>query len=168
MKKEQLIFRVGILTVSDRCYRGESEDLSGPALAERMEEAGYRVTHRGLVPDEQAMIQKQLVEWADSGEMDLILTSGGTGFAPRDITPEATLAVIERATPGLDEMVRVENSHITPMTYLSRAASGIRGKCLIINLPGSKRAVLENIEPLLRVLYHGLALLTKNHTLHET
>ena len=151
--------RVSILTISDRSFLGEREDLSGPLLEEMVEAQGWLISRIGIVPDEMAEISNILKEWSDSGEVDVILTTGGTGFAPRDITPEATLSVIERRAPGLVEAIRTKSLAITPHAMLSRAEAGIRGKVIIINLPGSPKAVKENFEVISPVLSHGVALL---------
>jgi molybdopterin adenylyltransferase len=155
------MIRVGILTVSDRSARGERPDLSGPALvyavAERL--PGATVAATGIVPDEPAAISAWLRDGADALALDLILTTGGTGFAPRDITPEATRSVIERETPGLAEAMRADSLRVTPHAMLSRAVAGIRGRTLIVNLPGSPKAAVENLATLLPVLPHALELL---------
>lgn len=151
--------RVSILTVSDRSFAGEREDLSGPLLEDLVKEQGWLIAQTGIVPDEMAEISKILVEWADSGIVDVILTTGGTGFAPRDITPEATLSIIERRAPGLVEAIRSKSLAITPHAMLSRAEAGIRGKVVIVNLPGSPKAVKENFEVISPVLTHAVALL---------
>lgn len=147
------------MTVSDRSFAGEREDLSGPLLEEMVEAQGWLISRTGIVPDEMAEISNILKEWSDSGEVDVILTTGGTGFAPRDITPEATLSVIERRAPGLVEAIRTKSLAITPHAMLSRAEAGIRGKVIIINLPGSPKAVKENFDVISPVLSHGVALL---------
>jgi len=154
--------RVSILTVSDRSFAGEREDLSGPLLEEMVKEQGWLISQMGIVPDEMAEISKILVDWSDSGNTDVILTTGGTGFAPRDITPEATLSVIERHAPGLVEAIRAKSLAITPHAMLSRAEAGIRGKVIIINLPGSPKAVKENFEVISPVLSHAVALLQES------
>lgn len=152
--------RVGLLTVSDRGARGEYEDRSGPLLAEIVQsKTPWPVSHRAIVPDELDEIADTLRRWCDEG-VNLILTSGGTGFAPRDVTPEATKAVIERETPGIAEALRAESLKITRHAMLSRAVAGIRGQTLIINLPGSPKAVRENMDVLLPILPHALELLT--------
>lgn len=148
-----------ILTISDRSAAGEREDLSGPALVRAVEDAGWRVMQTAVVPDEFQQIVDQLTGWADAGECSLILTTGGTGFSPRDITPEATAAVIEREAPGLAESMRAGSLQITPHAMLSRAAAGIRGKTLIINLPGSPKGALENFRIVAPVLPHAVQLL---------
>jgi molybdenum cofactor synthesis domain-containing protein len=150
---------IGILTISDRGARGEYEDRSGPLIAQIMaDKTAWTVTHQAIVPDELETITATLIQWCDAG-VNLILTSGGTGFAPRDITPEATKQVIERETPGIAEAMRAESLKITRHAMLSRAVAGIRGQTLIINLPGSPKAVRENLEVLLPVLPHALELI---------
>lgn len=152
--------RVGILTISDRGASGETEDKSGPLAASIIgENTGWPVERRSIIPDEYEAIRRTLIEWCDDG-LDLILTSGGTGFAPRDVTPEATRAVIDRDAPGLAEALRAESLKVTRHAMLSRAAAGIRGRTLIINLPGNPKAVRENLDVLLPVLPHALDLLT--------
>ena len=147
-----------IITVSDRCYRGEREDLSGPALAACLREQGFELLPPALVPDEQPRIQAALLA-ACAADAALVLTTGGTGFAPRDVTPEATLAVCEKQVPGIPEAMRAASLQITPRAMLSRAAAGIRGRTLIVNLPGSPRAALENLAPVLPAIAHGLEML---------
>jgi len=155
-----MMIRVAILTVSDRAARGEAEDLSGPAIAQMVQEQlQASIAKRQIVPDEQALIQTALVAWADSGEVDLILTTGGTGFAPRDVTPEATQAVIDRPAPGIAEAMRAASLQVTPHAMLSRAAAGMRGRALIVNLPGSPKSVRENLAVILPVLPHAVELL---------
>lgn len=152
--------QIGILTVSDRGARGDYEDRSGPILADIVHNlTPWQVSHRAIVPDVQAEIAETLIRWCGEG-VNLILTSGGTGFAPRDVTPEATQSVIERAAPGITEALRAESLKITRHAMLSRAVAGIRGQTLIINLPGSPKAVRENMDVLLPILPHALALLT--------
>ena len=152
-------YEAGILTVSDRSYRGEREDGSGPVLQEMLEQAGYKVTARGIVPDEKQMIEEALIQWADEKDLALVITTGGTGFSPRDITPEATEAVCQRMTPGIGEAMRAESLKITPRAILSRATAGIRGGTLIVNLPGSPKAARENLAAVLPALDHGLDML---------
>jgi molybdenum cofactor synthesis domain-containing protein len=151
--------RFGILTISDRSWRGERPDASGPALAETILAQGWQVTETGILPDEAELIGQELAAWADAGRFDVILTTGGTGFAPRDITPEATRAVIERPTPGFDEAMRAASLKIHPHAMLSRALSGIRKRTLIINLPGSPRGAVENLQVLFPALPHAVELL---------
>jgi molybdenum cofactor synthesis domain-containing protein len=150
--------KVGILTVSDKGSRGERADSSGPAIREIIEAAGGEVVRTAIVPDEEEDIRKALLAWSDEG-LDLVLTTGGTGFSPRDRTPEATKAVIERETPGLPEAMRRAGAERTPTAILSRAAAGIRGSTLIINLPGSERAVREGLAAILPALAHGIEIL---------
>ncbi|GJM39943.1 MAG: molybdenum cofactor biosynthesis protein [Ardenticatenaceae bacterium] len=151
--------QVGILTVSDRGSRGEYEDRSGPILAEIIHNrTPWQVSQRAIVPDEVEAIANTLIDWCDAG-VNLIFTSGGTGFAPRDVTPEATKTVIERETPGIAEALRAESLKITRHAMLSRAVAGIRGQSLIINMPGSPKAVRENMDILLPILPHALELL---------
>lgn len=150
---------VGILTVSDRGARGEYEDRSGPLLAALLQErTEWAVDRQNIVPDDEETIAATLVDWCNAG-VHLILTTGGTGFAPRDVTPEATRAVIERETPGIVEALRAASLKITRHAMLSRAVAGIRGKTLIINLPGNPKAIRENLDVLLPVLPHALELL---------
>jgi molybdenum cofactor synthesis domain-containing protein len=151
--------KIGILTISDRGARGEYEDRSGPLLAEILTaHTPWQITHRAVIPDEFETIVETLTRWCDEG-VNLLLTSGGTGFAPRDVTPEATKRVIERETPGIAETLRAESLKITRHAMLSRATAGIRGQTLIINLPGNPKAVRENLDVLLPILPHALELL---------
>ena len=159
---------VGILTISDRSYRGEREDLSGPILREMaVERLRAKVELEAVVPDEVDIIKGTLIVWADEVGLDLILTTGGTGFAPRDVTPEATKAVIEREAPGLAETMRAKGLEITPHAILSRAVVGIRGHTLIINLPGSPKAVQEDLEAILPAIPHGIETLKGGGSEHE-
>jgi molybdopterin adenylyltransferase len=154
--------RFGILTVSDRAASGERADASGPLLVQAVEEQGWHVVKQGILPDDLVALGDELVAWADRGDTDIILTTGGTGFSPRDITPEATLTVIERPTPGLVEAMRAASLKVTPHAMLSRAVAGIRGQVLIINLPGSPAAAVENFQVLLPVLPHAVQLLRQD------
>lgn len=154
-----MTLRIGILTVSDRSSRGERPDLSGPALEKLILDQGWRVAQTAVVPDEMKILSETLEKWAAGGEVDIILTTGGTGFAPRDVTPEATRAVIDRETPGLVEAMRQESLKATPHAMLSRAVAGIRGSVLIINLPGSPKGAVENLQVILPVLAHAVELL---------
>jgi len=154
--------RVGIVTISTRSSRGERPDTSGPALAEAITGQGWQVIQTAIIPDDVAKISKILVEWADGSDLDIILTTGGTGFSPVDVTPEATQAVIHRRTPGLDEAMRSAGLSATPHAMLSRATSGIRGRTLIINLPGSPRGAAENLAVILPALPHAVQLLQED------
>jgi len=147
------------LTVSDRSFRGERPDTAGPLVAELLRSAGYEVVNLDIVPDEQPEIETALCRIADSGDVQLLITTGGTGFAPRDVTPEATLAVCQRLTPGISEAMRYASMAVTPRAMLSRAQAGIRGGTLIVNLPGSPKAAKENLEAVLPTLAHGLKML---------
>ncbi|GAB4447024.1 MAG: molybdopterin adenylyltransferase [Anaerolineales bacterium] len=157
-----MTIRFGILTLSDRSSRGERPDASGPALTHLIETQGWSVARQSLLPDDEPAIRALLAEWADSGEMDIILTTGGTGFAPRDVTPEATRAVIEREAPGLAEAMRAASLKITPHAMLSRVVAGIRKRTLIINLPGSPKGAVENLQVVLPVLPHAVQLLRED------
>ena len=161
-----MTLQFGILTVSDRSSRGERADASGPALVDLVQENGWRVTNQEIVPDDVNEIQKILKDWADSGSTDVILTTGGTGFALRDVTPEATRAVVERLTPGLDEAMRLASLKVTPHAMLSRAISGIRRRTFFINLPGSPKGARENLEVVIPALEHAVKLLREENTGH--
>ena len=150
--------RAAVITLSDKGSRGEREDLSGPLIARMLTEAGYRVEETLLLPDGIQPLKNQLIRLADGRQMDLILTTGGTGFAPTDVTPEATMAVADRNAPGIAEAMRAYSLSITPRAMLSRAASVLRGRTLIVNLPGSPKAVKEHLEYILPSLEHGILL----------
>ena len=150
--------RAAVITLSDKGSRGEREDLSGPLIVKMLTEAGYRVEETLLLPDGIQPLKNQLIRLADGRQMDLILTTGGTGFAPADVTPEATLAVADRNAPGIAEAMRAYSLSITPRAMLSRAASVLRGRTLIVNLPGSPKAVKEHLEYILPSLEHGILL----------
>ena len=151
----------GIICVSDRCSKGACQDKSGPLIKELVSPLG-KVKEYIVVPDEKEEIEKALIYLCDDVKADVVLTTGGTGFAPRDITPEATKVVIEREAPGIAEAIRMKSLQITPKAMLSRAVSGIRGKSLIINLPGSPKAVGESLEFILPVLPHAIEVLSGN------
>jgi molybdopterin adenylyltransferase len=154
-----MTIRFGILTLSDRSSRGEREDSSGPALTRLIQAEGWTIVKQSLLPDDESAIRQILIEWTDGDEVDVILTTGGTGFAPRDVTPEATRAVIEREAPGLAEAMRAASLKITPHAMLSRVVAGIRRKTLIINLPGSPKGATENLQVVIPVLSHAVQLL---------
>jgi molybdopterin adenylyltransferase len=156
------ILRIGILTVSDRSSRGEREDLSGPALVEMVQAQGWQVTRNAILPDDYTMLATMLAKWADSRDLDVILTTGGTGFAPRDITPEATQSVLERLAPGLPEAMRAASLAVTPHGMLSRGVAGIRKGTLIVNLPGSPKGAREHLQVILTVLPHAAQLLRED------
>ena len=156
--------RCGIMTVSDRSYRGERADGSGPILVDRILQLEWQVSATVVVPDEADKISQQLAAWSDQGMIDLILTTGGTGFAPRDVTPEATTAVLEKLTPGIAEAMRLASLQKTPHAMLSRSVAGIRKQTLIINLPGSPKAALENFEVVIPVIPHAIELLQESST----
>jgi len=150
------MFTVGILTISDKGSRGERQDKSGEAIHEILSSMDVRIVNYDIVPDEKELIAQELISWADENNLDVILTTGGTGLTPRDVTPEATLAVVDRIVPGFAEAMRAESLKKTPMAMLSRAVVGARGKCLIINLPGSPKAVRECLEVVLLALPHAV------------
>ncbi|MGI6684227.1 MAG: MogA/MoaB family molybdenum cofactor biosynthesis protein [Bacillota bacterium] len=153
------MIKVGIITASDKGARGEREDLSAPVIEELMRTIGGEVIAYAVVSDEQKLLEEKLREYADEKGLDLVFTTGGTGFSPRDVTPEATQAVVDRLAPGIAEAMRWESLKITPKAMLSRAVSGIRGATLIINLPGSPKAVRECLLTILPALPHGIEIL---------
>ena len=153
------MYTAAVITISDKGYRGERVDTSGPNLVEILKNKGFDVTYTAIIPDERAMIRDELVKCADELNIALVLTTGGTGFSPRDITPEATLEVVERLTPGIPEAMRYESLKITPKACLSRSVAGIRGRTLIINLPGSQKASQENILAVIDAVAHGMDML---------
>lgn len=153
------MYSTAVITVSDRSYKGEREDTAGPAVAEMLEKVGFKIAKMSIVPDIQSMIEAELIELADEEGIALIVTTGGTGFSPRDVTPEATKAVCARMVPGIPDAMRAESMKYTNRAVLSRAASGIRRGSLIINLPGNPKAALENLQTVLPSLEHGLTML---------
>ena len=159
--------RAAVVTVSDKGYAGGREDVSGPLLADLLGEMGADVVSQTIVPDEQAMIERTLTGLADEAGVELVVTTGGTGPAPRDVTPEATRAVIEREVPGLAEVLRFDGYRKTPLAVISRGVAGIRGQALIVNLPGSPRAVREGMETLSPILPHAIKMLRGRDTEHK-
>ena len=162
------MIRVGVLTVSDMGPRGLRADTSGEAIREALPRLDGREARYAIIPDERERIALTLREWADSGEVDLILTTGGTGLGPRDVTPEATRDVLEREAPGLGEAMRADTLRKTPFAMISRQVAGARGRCLIVNLPGSPKAVRECLEVVLPVLPHAVELLRGKTDSHPT
>ena len=161
MKK---LLRVAIITVSDKGHRGEREDRSGKYIIQYFKEKGWEIADYEIIPDEKDMISKKLKDISDNEKADLILTTGGTGFSPRDVTPEATDGVIEKKVPGFSEIIRIGGQKKTPRAILSRGVSGIRKKTLIINLPGSIKGVKDSLELIYRPLPHSIDILTGSDT----
>ncbi|MEG1918317.1 MAG: MogA/MoaB family molybdenum cofactor biosynthesis protein, partial [Oscillospiraceae bacterium] len=158
-KEGYSMYTAAVLTISDRCSRGLREDLAGPAVCQALGEAGYAVVHTAILPDEQADIEAALIALCDLSQIPLIVTTGGTGFSPRDVTPEATLAVCTRLAPGIPEAMRAASALVTDRAMLSRGQAGLRGGSLLLNLPGSPKAATENLAAVLPALAHGLAML---------
>lgn len=148
--------KAAILTLSDKGSRGERADTSGPALATWLAERGVETVRTEIIPDEADLISARLAAWADAGDVDLILTTGGTGVSPRDVTPDATLKVLERVIPGFGEVMRMRSLQKTPHAMISRAVAGIRGTAMIINLPGSPRGAVENLEAVWPAVPHAV------------
>jgi len=160
------MFNLGILTISDKGWRGQRYDESGKAVRDSLSSLDTTVVKYEVVPDEKDIIAVKLAEWADEGSIDVIVTTGGTGLGPRDVTPEATLSVVDRVVPGLTEAMRAETFVLTPSAILSRAVAGVRGRCLIINLPGSPRAVRECLKVILPVISHAVEIIKGEVTEH--
>ena len=154
-----MAYTAAVITVSDKGYAGTREDTGGPLLVRLLEEAGYEVTHTALVPDEPEMIRSELIRCADELDIALTVTTGGTGFSPRDNTPEATMDIAEKSVPGIPEAMRAYSMRITPRGILSRGTAAIRNRTLIINLPGSPKAVRENLEAVTPALTHSIEIL---------
>ena len=152
-------FALAVLTISDAGFKGEREDSSGDAIVEIMTGQGFDLKRRDIIPDERELISARLREWSDSGDFDLVLTTGGTGLGPRDVTPEATQAVLDIEVPGIAEAIRLETLKKTPLSMLSRSVAGVRSGCLIVNLPGSPKGVRECLEVAAPVLPHGLEMI---------
>ncbi len=157
----------GILTISDKGWRGQRYDESGKTIRDRVSSLDSRIVKYEVIPDEKDVIASKLTEWTDEGNVDVIITTGGTGLGPRDVTPEATLAVVDRVVPGLTEAMRAETFSKTPFAILSRAVAGIRRSCLIINLPGSPKAVRECLEVVLPVIPHAVEIIKGEVTEHK-
>lgn len=154
------MFKLGIITASDKGSRGDREDLSGALIKEMTENRGYQIVSYKVLPDEEELLAQEMIRLSDEVKVDLILTTGGTGFSMRDVTPEATIRVCDRMAPGISEAIRSLSLRITPRAMLSRAVSGIRKSTLIINLPGSPKAVRESLEFILDSVHHGLEIMT--------
>jgi molybdopterin adenylyltransferase len=161
------MINIGVLTISDKGSKGQRADKSGPVIRESVAAMNGRVVKYEVVPDDKETIAARLRDWADSGETDIILTTGGTGLGERDITPEATLAVIDREVPGIAEAMRVKSLEKTPLAMLSRAVAGQRGRCLIVNLPGSPKAVKECLEVIMPALPHAVEIIRGEVTEHS-
>jgi len=160
------MLNLGILTISDKGWRGQRQDKSGEAIRDSLSSLDNHVVKYEVIPDEADIIASKLAQWADEGSLDIILTTGGTGLGPRDVTPEATLSIVDRVVPGLAEAMRVETLKTTPFAILSRAVAGTRGRCLIINLPGSPKAVRECLEVLLPAIPHAVEIIRGEVTEH--
>ena len=158
-RKINMEFTAAVITVSDKGSKGERVDTSGPALCKMLEDDGWKIVYTTIIPDDFETIKTELMLCADEKKIPLVLTTGGTGFSPRDITPEATMAIVERPTPGIPEAMRAESLRITPKGCLSRSAAGIRGLTLIVNLPGSEKASKENLNAVIGALKHGIEML---------
>jgi len=161
------MLNLGILTVSDKGWRGQRYDESGKAIRDNLSLLDSRVVKYEVIPDETDVIAGKLAEWADEGSVDIILTTGGTGLAQRDVTPEATLSIVDKVVPGLAEAMRAETFTMTPFAILSRAVAGVRGKCLIINLPGSPKGVQECLKVILPVIPHAVEIIKGEVTEHK-
>ena len=161
------MFRSGILTISDKGSQGQRPDKSGQVIRDSLSQLKSQVLKYEIVPDETDIIAKKISEWADEGSVDVILTTGGTGLGPRDVTPEATLSIIDKDVPGFAEAMRAATFSITPFSILSRAVAGIRGNCLIINLPGSPKAVQECLQVIWPAIPHAVEIIKGEVTEHE-
>jgi molybdopterin adenylyltransferase len=161
-----MMLNIGVLTVSDKGWRGERQDESGKAIQKSLSKLDCQVVRYEIVPDECKVIADKLSQWADVGNLDVIFTTGGTGLSPRDVTPEATLSVVDRVVPGIAEAMRSETFSITPTAILSRAVAGVRRSCLIVNLPGSVKAVEECLSVILPVIPHAVGIIKGEVTEH--
>ena len=162
------MIKVGILTISDKGSQGKREDESGKAIRNSLASLDSRVVKYEIIPDEADIIASKLAGWADEGKMDIILTTGGTGLGQRDVTPETTLSIVDKVVPGFTEVMRVQTFNITPTAVLSRAVAGVRKKCLVINLPGSPKAVRECLGVILPALPHAVEMIKGTVTEHAT
>ena len=160
------MIKVAVLTISDRGFRGETQDLSGEEIKKGLQSIGAQIADYGIVPDEKAMIEEALIRLVDEQQVDVVLTTGGTGLSPRDVTPEATLAVLDKEIPAIPTAMVVEGLKKTPRAMLSRAVAGYRKQCLIINLPGSPKAVREGLDVVLPIISHALAIIQGKPTDH--
>ncbi len=166
-EKDGIMLNVGILTISDKGSRGQRDDKSGQEIKNSLASLNGHFARYEIIPDEMDVIRQKLIEWADAGNVDVIITTGGTGLGPRDVTPEATLSIADKVVPGLAEAMRAGTLDKTPMAMLSRATAGVRGKCLIVNLPGSPRAVGECLEVILPVIPHAVEIIKGEVTEHS-
>ncbi len=161
------MFNLSILTISTKGWHGERQDESGKLIRESLSQLDCRVVKYEVVPDDRDVIAGKLAEWADEGNIDVILTTGGTGLSPTDVTPEATLSIVDKVVPGFAEAMRTQTLSQTPMAMLSRATAGVRGRCLIINLPGSPKAVRECLEVILPAIPHAVEIIKGEVTEHQ-
>jgi molybdenum cofactor synthesis domain-containing protein len=164
---KNIMLKVSVLTISDKGAQGKRPDKSGKEIKDRLLLLDSRLVKYEIVPDDIEVISRKLIEWADNGNVDVILTTGGTGLSQRDVTPEATLSIVDRVIPGLAEAMRIETFRITPMAMLSRAIAGVRGKCLIVNLPGSPKAVRECLDVIQAVIPHAVEIIKGEVTEHS-
>jgi molybdopterin adenylyltransferase len=160
LRRDLTVIKTGILTISDKGSRGERIDGTGPAIRNSIEGNGYSIEYYKIIPDEMEQIADELIYMCDELKLDLVLTNGGTGFSQRDVTPEATMKVIQKYAPGIGEAMRTKSLEITPKAMLSRAIAGIRNKTLIVNLPGSPKGAVENLGFIMPALPHGIEILT--------
>jgi molybdenum cofactor synthesis domain-containing protein len=167
-KQPSTVFKVAILTISDAGAKGERADTSGDIISETVGREGFRELARDIVPDEKDLVSERLAEWCDGGELDLVLTTGGTGLGPRDVTPEATRAILDLEVPGIGEVIRIQTLAKTPMAMLSRSVAGVRSGTLIINLPGSPTGVRECLDVVVPAIPHALEMIRGRRGPHPT
>jgi molybdopterin adenylyltransferase len=160
-----IMLNIVLLTISDKSSQGQREDKSSKVIRDVLSTLEHRIAGYEVIPDEAGMIADKLVEWANA-DIDVIITTGGTGLAARDVTPEATLSIVDKVVPGIGEIMRAETFKITPTAVLSRATAGVRGKCLIINLPGSRKAVRECLEVVMPIIPHAVEIIKGEVTEH--